>query len=135
MYLLDTNVVSETRLPQTGNRNVLSWLDSVSPASLYLSAVTEYELELGVLMKERKDGQSAARHRLWLEGVRDAFSGRILPILPETARLCASLNVPDGRPFAGALIAATALHHGLTVVTRNERNFAVPGLGVLSLFR
>lgn len=135
MYLLDTNVVSETRLPQTGNRHVLAWLDSVDSSALYLSAVTEYELELGVLMKERKDGQSAARHRRWLESVRDVFAGRVIPISPETARLCAGLNVPDRQPFADSLIAATALHHGLTVVTRNERDFDIPGLGVLNPFR
>ncbi|MCW4457834.1 type II toxin-antitoxin system VapC family toxin [Microbacterium sp. MPKO10] len=134
MFLLDTNVISETRLPQTGNRAVLTWIDSIEQEHLFLSAITEYELELGVLMKERKDGQRAPRHRRWLEGVRDVFADRILPVHPETARLCAGLNVPDRLPFADALIAATALQRGLTVVTRNERDFDVPELAVLNPF-
>lgn len=135
MYLLDTNVISETRLPNSGNRRALSWLDARNPSDLYLSTVTEYELELGVQLKEHRHGDSAYRYREWLEGIREAFEGRILPITAETSRLCASINVPDRRPFADSLIAATALQHGLTVATRNERDFAIPGLGVVNPFR
>ncbi|MCP1430677.1 putative nucleic acid-binding protein [Microbacterium foliorum] len=99
-----------------------------------MSAITDYELELGVLALQRRDPRQALALRRWLDTLRLGLGSRILPVSPEIARTCAALNVPDRRPWADALIAATALHHGLTLVTRNEKDFAIPGLAVVNPF-
>lgn len=134
MYLLDTNVVSELRRLDKADPGVVAWIDATSSSLHFLSVMTDYELEAGVLPLERRDRRQATLHREWLVTVRAEFGSRILPITPEIARLCATLNVPDRRPLPDAFIAATALHHGLTVVTRNVRDFDIPGLAVINPF-
>lgn len=134
MYLVDTNVISETRRPVSGNRGALRWLDSVDPALMHLSVVTDLELERGVLSMERRDAAQGVQLRAWVESVRAEFSERLLAIGPTTARICARIQVPDRRPIADALIAATALEHGFTVVTRNVHDFDIPGLHVIDPF-
>jgi len=121
-YLLDTNVVSELRRAKAGKADprVTAWAESVPVASLFLSVITMLELEMGVLLIERRDPAQGAVLRAWLDGqVLPAFSGRILAVDTAVARRCAKLHVPDPRSERDALIAATALTHGLTVVTRN----------------
>ncbi len=124
MFVLDTNVVSELRRPDKANARVVQWADSISLEQLYLSALTVLELELGVLRMERKGKRQGAELREWMEGqvLRD-FSGRILPLEVTIARRCASLHVPDPMPERDAMIAATALVHGMTLVTRNVSAF------------
>ena len=123
MYLLDTNVVSELRKPRP-DRNVKHWADSVSAASLYLSAITVLELETGVLQVERRDAGQGALLRDWLDNrVLPAFAGRVLAIDTAVALRCARLHVPDKMAHGDALIAATALVHGLIVATRNTADF------------
>lgn len=133
MYLLDTNVVSELRRPDRADANVLAWA-ATTPAEHYvLSVVTVQELERGTLLMERRDTKQGAILRRWLEGeVLSALAPRILPIDVAIARKCASLHVPDPRPERDALIAATALAHGLTVVTRNTADFEPMGVTVLN---
>ena len=131
MYLLDTNVVSELRKVPTGRADpaVVRWATSVLTPQLYLSVVTVQELELGVLLKERRDAMQGAHLRAWLEGqVLPTFAGRILPVSVDIARQCAALSAAQTRPYADSLIAATALVHSLSVVTRNTTDFA--GMGV-----
>lgn len=126
MYLLDTNVVSEFRKIRVkkANRQVAVWADSVDAADLYLSVVTLQELEIGVLLLERRDLAKGAVFRTWLnEHVLPAFAGRILPVDTVVAQRSARLHVPDPQPVRDALIAATALVHGMTVVTRNVADF------------
>jgi predicted nucleic acid-binding protein len=133
MILLDTNVVSELRRARSGraDRNVLAWADGVDAASLHLSVVSVLELETGVLQIERRDKAQGAVLRGWLERqVLPAFSGRILPVDVAVARRCAALHVPDSRSERDALIAATALVHGLTVATRNVADFAATGVAL-----
>ena len=132
-YLIDTNVWSELRNPGRADNNVRMWAEEADPALLYLSAVTVFELERGVLLIERRDPEQGSRLRRWLEErVLAPFDGQILPIDTPIARRCAALHVPDPRPERDALIAATALTHGLTVVTRNVGDFEPMGVALLN---
>lgn len=134
MYLLDTNVVSELRKVEEGKAdlNVAVWQASVNQAACFLSTMTLMELEIGVLRMERRDAAQGALLRAWLERrVIPEFDGRVLPVDEAVARRCARLHVPDPRPERDALIAATALTHRLTVVTRNVADFAPTGVSLL----
>jgi predicted nucleic acid-binding protein len=126
VYVVDTNVVSELRKAKAGkaDRNVTAWAASVPAGSLYLSAVTVLELEMGVLQIERRDRVQGALMRRWMdEQVMPAFGGRILAVDAAVALRCARLHVPNRLAERDALIAATALVHGMTVVTRNVADF------------
>lgn len=134
MFLLDTNVVSELRKVRSGKADprVAAWADSVDAADLYLSAIVLQELEIGVLLAERRDPQQGAVLRAWLDQhVLPAFAGRVLVVDAAVARRSARLHVPDPCPLRDGLIAATALLHGMTVVTRNVADFAPTGVPAL----
>jgi predicted nucleic acid-binding protein len=133
-YLLDTNVVSELRKIGDGkaDANVAAWIDAEDAESFFISAITILELERGVLGIQRRDAAQGARLRAWLDNhVRPEFAGRILSVDDAVATRCAHLHVPDRRNEADALIAATALVHGLTVVTRNVGDFEGTGVVVV----
>ncbi|WP_192901799.1 type II toxin-antitoxin system VapC family toxin [Pigmentiphaga sp. H8] len=135
MFILDTNVVSELRKVRVGKAdpNVAAWTESVDATELFVSAITIMELELGVLSIERKDATQGAMLRSWLEQhVLPEFSGRTLPIDTAVAQRCARLHIPDKRGERDALIAATALVHGMTIVTRNVTDFAPTGVAILN---
>ncbi|MDR2364486.1 MAG: type II toxin-antitoxin system VapC family toxin [Zoogloeaceae bacterium] len=135
MYVLDTNVVSELRKVRLGraDANVTAWAESVDAADLYISAISIMELELGVLSVERKDASQGAALRAWLEQrVLPEFSGRVLPVDTAVAQRCARLHVPDRRGERDALIAATALVHGMAVVTRNVVDFKPTGASLVN---
>ena len=135
MYLLDTAVVSELRKSGSGKAdpNVVTWSASAPVGALFISAVTILELEIGVLRLERRDVAQARLLRAWLEGrVLPAFDGRVLPIDTAVARRCAPLHVPNPRADRDAFIAATALVHGMTVVTRNVADFVGTGVALLN---
>ena len=135
MYLIDTNVVSELRKVRLGkaDQHVARWADSVEAADLYLSVITIQELEIGVLLVERRDPAQGTTLRAWLNGhVLPAFNGRILDVDTAVAQRSARLHVPEPRPVRDGLIAATALVHGMTVVTRNVADFAPTGVAVLN---
>lgn len=135
MYLLDTNVVSELRKVrlEKADRNVSAWADSVDAADLFVSAITVQELELGVLLAERRDPPQGAIFRAWLNGhVLPAFHNRILAVDTTVAQRSARLHVPDPRPVRDGLIAATALVHGMVVVTRNVIDFEPAGVATLN---
>lgn len=135
MYLLDTNVVSELRRARAGkaDHNVTAWATHVPLAQLFVSVVTVHELEIGVLLAERRDPRQGTLLRAWLDGrVVAGFGTRIVPVDTAVVRCSARLHVPDPRPFRDALIAATALVHGLTVVTRNVRDFESTGVPLVN---
>ena len=135
MFVLDTNVVSELRKANTGkaNANVVAWANSVLPASLFLSTISILELEMGILLIERRDQEQGEMLRNWLENqVLPTFEERILVVDTAVARQCARLHVPDPCSERDALIAATALVHGMTVVTRNVDDFKPTGIAILN---
>ncbi|MCF5225929.1 type II toxin-antitoxin system VapC family toxin [Pseudomonas syringae] len=132
MFLLDTNVVSELR-KRNADANVLRWSRTQMASSLFISSITILELETGILRVERRDPTQGAALRMWLDHhVLKAFAGRILPIDTQVAKRCAQLHVPDPRSECDALIAATALVHGITVVTRNTADFKSSGAALLN---
>jgi predicted nucleic acid-binding protein len=133
MYILDTNVVSELRKAKKAHQNVRKWAQPLPAAGLYISVISELELEIGILLIERRDKEQGAILRAWMDRhVLPTFSGRILAIDTAVAQRCATLHVPDPRSDRDALIAATALEHGLTVATRNVADFEHMGVGVLN---
>jgi predicted nucleic acid-binding protein len=134
MYLLDTNVISEFRKAGRGkaDRQVAAWANSVPSESMFLSAVCILEMELGTLLMERRDARQGAILRSWMEDhVLPAFAGRILVVDTPVALRGAALQVPNPRSYRDALIAATALVHGMTVVTRNVKDFVPTGVSLL----
>ena len=135
MFLLDTNVLSELRKAGDGkaDTNVVAWLSSVDAATLYLSAMTLMEIELGILRIGRRDAAQGARLRTWMtHHVLPEFLDRILPVDAAVALRCASLHVPDPQAERDALIAATALVHGMTVVTRNIADYEATGVPLVN---
>lgn len=133
MFLLDTNVVSELRQGKPSrNEHVLAWARGQDAAMLYLSSITVFELELGVRIMERKDVAQGQRLRAWCAQVFEAFAERILPFAAATATVCAPLHVPNKRPYRDSMIAATALEHGFTLVSRNVADFQIPGIKLLN---
>jgi toxin FitB len=135
MYLLDTNVVSELRKVRLGKADagVAKWADSVDAADLYLSVITLQELEIGVLLAERRDPVQGAVFRAWLNGqVLPAFAGRILDVDIAVAQRSARLHVPNPHPVRDGLIAATALVHGMIVITRNVADFEPTGVPIFN---
>lgn len=135
MFLLDTNVISELRKAGDGkaDANVVAWLSSLDATTFYLSAITLMELELGILRIERRDTAQGARLRGWMHSrILPEFRERVLPVDTAVALRCAALHVPNLRAERDALIAATALVHGMTVVTRNLHDFQPTGVPVLN---
>jgi toxin FitB len=135
MYLVDTNVVSEYRRVGAGqgNPNVAKWALAIPNSQQYLSVLTVMELEKGYLLMARRDAAQAERLREWLDkSLFPAAQGRIVEVDVAISKCAAALHVPNPRPDIDALIAATALVHGLTVVTRNVADFAPMGVKLLN---
>jgi len=135
MYLLDTNVVSELRKGTTrkAHRNFSAWAKSVSAPTLFLSAISILELEIGILLMERRDCSQGAILRTWMQDyVLPTFDGRILSVDTPVAQRCAALHAPTPCSERDAMIAATAIVHGMTVVTRNVSDFEPTGVAVIN---
>lgn len=135
MLLLDTNVISELRKVQTAKTDpqFIQWANQLVVSELYVSAISIMEIETGILRIERRDFQQGQVLRRWLEQqVLPAFEKRILAVDTKVALACARLHVPDPRSERDALIAATAITHGMTVVTRNIADFKATGVSLLN---
>lgn len=126
-YLLDTNVLSETRRSQI-DRNVAAFLDGVDGSRLYLSTLTLGEFHRGIEIKRRSDPDAAQRIGEWLEKAQIEFADRILPVSEEVARKWGLMSADRTRPVIDTLIAATASVHDLILVTRNVKD--VQGLDI-----
>jgi predicted nucleic acid-binding protein len=137
MYLVDTNVLSEARKGQRADSGVVEFFAEASRMRtvLFLSVITVGELRRGMeLIRYRGDEQQASRLESWLDSILTGFQDWILDVDPDVAQVWARLRVPHAENALDKLIAATALIHDLTVVTRNYRHFEMPGLRVLNPF-
>ena len=133
MFLLDTNVVSELRRPDRADQGVVAWASTIPAASFFLSAISILEIELGALLIARRDAAQGAVLRAWIDHqLLPRFEARILAVDTVVAQQCARLHVPDPRAERDALIAATAMVHSLTLVTRNVVDFEPTGVALLN---
>tara|TARA_R110001592_G_scaffold341474_1_gene630555 strand:+ start:27062 stop:27484 length:423 start_codon:yes stop_codon:yes gene_type:complete len=135
MYLLDTNVISELRKVKSGkaDKHIESWSFQVDPQLLYVSSIVIHEIELGILLAERSDRAKGKVLRKWMsEHVLPAFDGRILSVDKDVVLVSAKYHVPDPKPYRDTLIAASAVVHDMTIVTRNVGDFNLDGLKVFN---
>lgn len=133
MFLIDTNVLSALRRPETAPPAVTAWAAAIPVGDLYLSVMSVYEIDLGIRRMERRDPAQGTVLRAWFSRrVIANFRDRILPITEAVAMQCAHLQVPDPRPERDSFIAATALVHRLMVVTRNVRDFVDMGVTLVN---
>lgn len=122
-YLLDTNVLSETR-KKKADPGVMAFLQATDSSALYLSVLTIGELRKGIAIKRRTDLTAARALAGWVEGLEFGFTDRILPIDAATARLWGDWSGDRARPVIDTLLATTAAKHSLTFVTRNTRDIS-----------
>ncbi|MEZ5615183.1 MAG: type II toxin-antitoxin system VapC family toxin [Rhodocyclaceae bacterium] len=133
MFLLDTVVISELRKRRPA-RSVVGWIGSQDEGGLFLSVVTVGEIQRGIAGKRKSEPAFADELARWLDSLLRFYGDRILPMNAEIARLWGDLSWQAGHSGADLLIAATALHHRLTVVTRNVRHFEPLGVSLFNPF-
>jgi toxin FitB len=133
-FLVDTNVLSELRKGRRANRGVREWFAGVDDGDLFTSVLVVGELRRGIASIRRRDGVAAAALDQWLSRLTERFSDRVLPVDVAVAERWGGLNVPDPLPTVDGLLAATALVHGLTLVTRNTRDMRRTGVALVDPF-
>jgi predicted nucleic acid-binding protein len=134
MWLLDTMVISELR-KKSPDAGVISWLATVPAHRIFLSVVTISEIQRGIVLQRKKDLEFAERLQHWLDALLRNYVDRVLPVTPEIALKWGELTARVGHDGADVMIAATALQHGCTVVTRNERHFEKFSVPLLNPYR
>ena len=133
MYLLDTNVLSALRKGDDRS-NLTRWMSAQRMSDLYVSVASVAEVERGVTRQRRRNPTFARTLASWVDGVLAIYGERILPVDLAVARRWGILSGVLGHQSEDLIIAATALEHGLTVVTRNIRHFEPTGVPVLNPF-
>ena len=133
-YLLDTNVLCELRKGGRANTRVATWFEAVADEVVFISVLALGELRQGVERVRRRDPAAAARLEHWLDALTMGYADRLLPVDDRIADLWGRLSVPDPLPAVDGLLAATALVHDLTLVTRNVRNVEATGAKTLNPF-
>jgi predicted nucleic acid-binding protein len=133
-WLLDTNVVSELYKGTRGASTVRTWLQDAIPEELFLSVLVLGEIRHGIELLRRKDPSSARSLENWFLGLENVYQDRILPVTREICDLWGRLSIVQKLPAVDGLLAATALHHGLTLVTRNTRDIARSGVDYFNPF-
>ncbi len=133
-YLLDTNVLSETRKLERADAGVRAWILSVRGSELYTSVLVIGEIRQGIERLRPRDPAQAQAYEDWLADLRRVFASRIIPITEEIAEAWGRMNAPDPLPVADGLMAATAKVKNMTVVTRNVPDFERIGVKVLNPF-
>jgi len=131
-YLVDTNVISEIRKPNC-HPSVRRWQETVSSADLYLSVLVVGEIARGIARLRARDPRQAAVFEDWLERLRIGYADRLLPVTDAVAVEWGRMSFPDPLPTVDGLLAATAKVYGMTLVTRNTKDFP-PGAPVLNPF-
>lgn len=137
MFLLDTNIIAELRKINLGKANsgVETWAKNQPNKFMFISVISLLELEIGSLRLERKDPKQGAVIRNWLDKIiKPKFKDRVLTITAETVLICSKMHIPNQKSLADSLIAATAIEHNLTVITRNEKDFADTGAKIFNPF-
>jgi toxin FitB len=132
-YLLDTNVLSETRRPRP-NANVLRWFERVASDELYLSVLVLGEVRQGIERLRRRDPARADEIEAWLDVLERVYADRVAPITTEVAEEWGRLNARKALPVVDTLLAATARVHGWTLVTRNRKDVEATGVPLLDPF-
>jgi hypothetical protein len=132
-FLLDTNVLAELRKPRP-HASVAAWYQGVGDEELFLSVLVVGEIQQGVARLRRKDPRQAAAYEAWLGKLQREFADRVLPVTRDVALEWGRLSAGNPPPVVDGLIAATALVHGLTVVTRNVADFEPTGVPLLNPF-
>lgn len=133
MYLIDTDVLSELR-KRTADANVLGWFETIASTDLFLSTVTVFEIELGIEQRQRDNPTFARELALWLETVLRLYGDRVLPLTTSIARRWGRISAQVGNKNLDLAIAATALEHGLTVVTRNVAHYTTARVATVNPF-
>lgn len=133
MFILDTVVLSELRKARR-DPAVTAWIEKAEPASLFLSVVTIGEIERGIEMARKRDVDFANKLATWCDGLLRLYADRILQVTVPISRRWGRLTASLGHDGADLIIAATALDHGLTVVTRNAKDFKRTGVDVVNCF-
>ncbi|WP_437733768.1 type II toxin-antitoxin system VapC family toxin [Sorangium sp. So ce1335] len=133
-YLIDTNVASELRKAGAAHPRFIAWSTRVEQSAMFLSVLVVGEIRRGIESLRRKDTVQAQILEAWLARILLAFSGRILPVTQEIAEVWGRLSVPDKLPIVDGLLAATAIVHDLTLVTRNVRDVARSGVKLINPF-
>jgi predicted nucleic acid-binding protein len=133
MFLIDTVTIFELRRPQR-DPQVVAWFESQRTADLFLSVISVGEIERGIERQRKIDQRFAATLATWLDRVIALYGDRILPVDLQTSRRWGALSAALGNGSADLMIAAAALEHGLTVVTRNVSDFAATGVDVIDPF-
>ena len=133
-FLLDTNIVSELRKRDRMDPGLQTWWAGHQNSQLWLSVLVLGELRRGVEVLRRRDENGARALDGWLDGLVSEFSDRVLPIDEAVVDRWARLGVPDAVPVVDGLMAATAIAHELTLVTRNVADVERTGVDVLNPF-